>query len=361
MLSTSLLNSLTDKEVIDYALKHNCSFALYRMPGRTSVTLCMSQQLMEDFDFPSEGFIIAPFANDNQRIIPNEYSRMIDCRNYVELNEQFFGQVSERSASPMPEEYYQSVSTIINRLKADGGKTVFSTLHCGTCPLDIYDAFIKLTLTYPDAFVFCFKLKDEEHAWLGATPEVLIEVADNKLLTMALAGTRLADKHDEPWGDKNIKEQAMVTEFITEKMKEAGLEVHLTDAYSRTAGNIEHICTELTSILPLRFDLKSFLKELPPTPAVSGLPRDIALGDIARLEPHNREYYAGYCGPATASHVSLYVTLRCMSVDPSTHKCTLYAGGGITAQSEPESEWREVNAKAATLAGPLGITLHNSF
>lgn len=363
MLSTSLLNSLTDCDVIAHLLKKNYNFALYRMPGRETAMLYVSEKVENSFlseyetSAPCSGFVCAPFSNDCCAFIPAEYSRTMSFGAKPSDDISAAEKKSVPESMPAPDNYVSSVTSIINRLKREGGKTVFSTAHDGQCPLTVYEAFTRLCSQYPDAFVFCFKLKDKQRAWLGATPEVLADVHDDKLYTMALAGTRPVGEVNEEWDNKNKLEQAMVTRFIIYRMEAFGLHPELSDTYTRKAGNIEHICTDIAAALPYRFDLNSFLKELSPTPAVSGLPREDALRDIARYENHRRDFYAGFCGPVTRDKISLFVTLRCMSFDYATKECTLYAGGGITEFSDPQSEWREVNAKVATLCKPLDIVL----
>ena len=93
--------------------------------------------------------------------------------------------------------------------------------------------------------------------------------------------------------------------------------------------------------------LAEILSALHPTPAVGGYPKELAMEWIRRVEPHERRYYGGYLGPMFGEHVRLFVNLRCMEVDDS--RLRLYVGGGLTDKSDPESEWKETEAKAQTL------------
>jgi isochorismate synthase len=94
--------------------------------------------------------------------------------------------------------------------------------------------------------------------------------------------------------------------------------------------------------------LGNFIAELHPTPAVCGLPKDLADEYIRANEPYHRKYYTGYLGPWRLDGlVSLFVNLRCMEI--TSDEYILYAGGGITARSVPEKEWDETNQKAKTL------------
>lgn len=352
MLTTSLLKSLTDKEVIDHAIKHGLSFALFRMPGCDEATLYVGGDETADFSKNDDAFVIAPFRNDRVVCIPAEYSRKVDLLTYVSV--QTPREITHNR--PLPQSYAASVRKIVARLGREGGKTVLATVHDGHCPHSVYDAFMCLANTYSDAFVFCWMLKGGSRVWMGASPELLAELGGGKLRTMALAGTRAAAIGDIcPWDKKNIEEQQMVADYIETVMRRHGLEPLSGTPYTKRAGNIAHICTEITAETPANLDLTAFLKDLAPTPAVSGFPRHQALEEIAGCEDFNRGYYAGYCGVKAVGGVRLFVTLRCMSLDPETGDCRLYAGGGITSMSTPESEWLEINAKVATLAGVLSI------
>ena len=89
------------------------------------------------------------------------------------------------------------------------------------------------------------------------------------------------------------------------------------------------------------------LNQLNPTPAVAGLPKAIAIKEIAKLENFNRSYYTGFLGIASSSILELFVNLRCMELNPKT--ATLYAGAGITKDSIPELEWAETRKKMMSI------------
>jgi isochorismate synthase len=105
--------------------------------------------------------------------------------------------------------------------------------------------------------------------------------------------------------------------------------------------------------LKLKDFASRFLYLLHPTPAVCGLPKNEALSFILEHEIHNREFYSGFLGPVNMTSgrgrnsSSLYVNLRCMKLRENT--AILYAGCGITVESEPEKEWQETELKANTL------------
>ena len=109
-------------------------------------------------------------------------------------------------------------------------------------------------------------------------------------------------------------------------------------------GKIEHLCTsiELHCGEKGSITVGKVAKALHPTAAVCGLPRDIAVKNIDRLEQFDRRFYAGLISTADTA----YVILRCVHFD-SNHWC-IYSGSGITGQSVADDEWAETQAKSRT-------------
>jgi len=73
--------------------------------------------------------------------------------------------------------------------------------------------------------------------WIGASPELLLEASGNGVKTMALAGTRAAGESRE-WDCKNLEEQQMVTDFISETLSGNGLDISISPLYTRNAGKV---------------------------------------------------------------------------------------------------------------------------
>ena len=94
------------------------------------------------------------------------------------------------------------------------------------------------------------------------------------------------------------------------------------------------------------------LQELHPTTAVCGMPKEEAFRFIPDNEGYDRSYYSGFTGWLdTEGHTDIYVNLRCMEIKPG--EAILYAGGGILASSEVESEWMETGDKMNTMRSIL--------
>lgn len=192
---------------------------------------------------------------------------------------------------------------------------------------------------YPNAFCALVH-QGREGTWICSTPELLIKGLGESWTSMSLAGTQACG---EDWSEKNKQEQEWVSEHIRETLN--GLQVPFREDSTCTlnAGDIEHLCT----IFHMRMSpemLSQFIDHFPPTPAVCGYPTDLARRYHRRYRDIHRSCYAGFLGPYNAAGPSaFYVTLRCMQV--ADDFCRLYAGGGILAESDEESEWQETCLK----------------
>jgi isochorismate synthase len=224
-------------------------------------------------------------------------------------------------------------------------------------------AFAGLCEKYGRAFVSLVSVPGVG-TWLGASPEVLAEVtADGQFHTMALAGTQPLVPGVPPqaaiWRQKEIEEQALVARYIVSCFKQLRLrDYHEAGPRTAVAGQLLHLRTDF------EVDLKNvpspaslgtdMLRLLHPTSAVGGMPKAAALAFLARHEGYDRAYYSGFLGPVnvTAPGVSgLYVNLRCLQLRPT--EAILYAGTGLTADSDPAREWQETEMKLQTVGAVL--------
>ena len=210
--------------------------------------------------------------------------------------------------------------------------------------------FSELCSRYPSAFISLIHIPGV-FTWLGATPERFLKVRDHKAHTTALAATRpykgsLPDIFE--WNEKEKEEQQLVTDYILDVLRNKEIKsIECNGPLSMQAGNLVHLKTEIQFSITDKTNILSLIKALHPTPAVCGIPKNEAFRMINSLEPHDREYYAGYLGLVGQDELELYVNLRCMRWIGG--KPSLFVGGGITAASISEQEWDETNFKSRTL------------
>lgn len=210
--------------------------------------------------------------------------------------------------------------------------------------LEVESTFNKLEGAYPNAVIYALNV--DGVVWMGATPETLLTSDEHALYTMALAGTRRPD--GPAFTDKEYDEQLAVTESIHDVLLRLGSnKIDARGPEPITAGPVEHLITRIEAGIPVSGNPSTWAESLHPTPAVCGMPKAEAKNVIASLENFNRELYAGYIGWWSSESSRFYVNLRCMQVGQK--RVALYAGGGITAMSDPESEWDETVVKLTTL------------
>lgn len=240
--------------------------------------------------------------------------------------------------------YMESTGRLIERLKVRGGKCVRSrvTAVAGT-QIDLNNAVADLFERFRDALCHCY-FTPRTGLWAGATPELLIDVKDGVIKTMALAGTRPCGT-DAPWDIKNTEEQNLVVQFICDSMRGCGLVPEVAPTRTLRYGHIEHICTDITARAP-KIEINALLDALSPTPAVAGYPRDAAIAEIGEYEDAPRRCYGGYVMATDGEdRVRAYVNLRCAQLSPAAW--CVYAGGGITPRSSAADEWLETESKSA--------------
>jgi len=245
--------------------------------------------------------------------------------------------------------YYHSLKQLLTHLaKAKHGKVVFSRAQLFNLDLDPHTLFLKLCEAYPAATVYLFS-HPTCGTWLGASPETLLAFEGNRIETASLAAT-LPYTSAQEFGEKEILEQEIVTDYILEILRsiKSISEVKKSPLETVRAGNLKHLFTAIRAFSSLPLPLDALLEKLHPTPAVAGNPKKEALDFIRRLEQYDRSYYTGYFGLKNADAGHFWVNLRCAQLISSRQIC-LYAGGGIIAASEPESEWLETENKMQTI------------
>lgn len=205
--------------------------------------------------------------------------------------------------------------------------------------INLTESFKKLCAAYPSAFAYL--LVAENQCWMGAFSEVLghYDRQTGIFRTMSLAGTVPAS---ENWSEKELTEQKAVSTFVRAVLSDFNPEVYESELQDHPSGNIRHLRTDF-SIALNEDQLGALVSRLHPTPAVCGIPRDICMPAIARFEAHDRRLYAGYIRVETGHDIFYFVNLRCAQF--FRNAVLAYAGGGITALSDPSKEFRETELK----------------
>ena len=218
----------------------------------------------------------------------------------------------------------------------------------------------NLRARHPDCTSFAVAQADA--AFVGATPELLLELQQDRVRASALAGSAARGRSPEEdarlgvellESKKEQSEHAVVVRALREALTPLCREIAQREApgLKRLAG-IQHLHTPFEGRLREQRHLLELLPRLHPTPAVGGAPRRSALAWLSRNEGLERGWYAGPIGFVDAAGGGeLRVALRCALLREDT--AHLFAGGGIVGGSEPQTELRETQLKLAAMLGSL--------
>ena len=351
---------LTIEEAQTICLSRNVSFFSYRLPGKKGrhfgAQLEGEVECFRSLREAMEGFVVVPY-NETSATPPLFIRQDIGFCDETEDREIIQAlchckpgrsEIRSPESSVTPEEYNLQVTSMITALRDGFARKAVLARGVTLKVSGIKNAVIwfkNLELAYPDAFVFLVSVPGGM-TWMGASPEIFLSRNGDRVETMALAGTRPAGSIT--WGHKEIEEQAIVTDYIAEILSGYG-NWNVCGPFSKRAGGIEHLCTTFSSGGSLtNAQVERIRLALHPTPAVGGFPRAEAMELIQKTEGEHRRYYAGYTGPLHADGTfHWYVNLRSMEIFPEAVR--LYVGGGITALSDPQKEWRETELKSMTL------------
>ena len=270
-------------------------------------------------------------------------SSFFEVENFPEMNAEL--------NIPQHEEYLQKLEKAIEIIKQNNlPKLVISRpITKEISSINLEKTYQLLCKKYPNTL--CYLLISDEEIWIGATPEILgkFNKKTHEFFTMSLAGTLPVD---EEWSEKEIEEQKPVTHYISEILKKHVTlsEVEESETYNHISGNIKHLRTDFTAKIEDN-RLEELIEELHPTPAVCGIPKEFCKEKIIEIEQYNREFYAGYIKIETEEEIYYFVNLRCAKI--YKNQVIAFAGGGITALSSPEKEWRETELKSQAILNHL--------
>jgi isochorismate synthase len=322
-------------------LKNN-DFLFWREPNKTSFQLFLLKPASGDL---ARQICMAPFFG-----VALSFSIVEECfLTAEEVSELDFpepeNELTEKTSAQ--KEHVKLVAEAVEALQEPGfEKVVLARKKVIEKAPEIKAWLLALAEKYPQSCAFVFHTK-ATGTWMGATPEVLLSRDTNTVSANSLAGTRLATDLGA-WGAKEIDEQAIVTESVLKTFADFGVEnIQTNGPKTKIAGPVAHLFTEVSGEITAEKNSLDLAKKLHPTPAVGGLPQQKAINFIRERENFDRQFYAGFFGIEEENSARFYVNLRSMQL--FKNGLVLYAGGGITAQSNPEAEWEETERKLQTL------------
>jgi anthranilate synthase component I len=226
-------------------------------------------------------------------------------------------------------------------------------------PLSLYRALRSLN---PSPYMYYYHFGDF-HV-VGASPEILVrqeQTSEGQKITIRpLAGTR--PRGATPEQDKQVeqeliadpKERAEHVMLIDLARNDIGRiaktgTVKVTDAFAiERYSHVMHIVSNVEGILPDGMTSIDVLKATFPAGTLTGAPKVHAMELIDQLEPTKRGLYGGACGYLSyAGDMDVAIAIRTGIIKDQT--LYVQAAAGVVADSVPEMEWRETEAKARAL------------
>ncbi|MEM9680252.1 MAG: chorismate-binding protein [Bacteroidota bacterium] len=362
---------------IDEHYQQQLPFVIYSKPDSPEISCWLQHDsvLHKTTEFSESGFAFAPFdLNQCSILFPEAF-----CDRMVFTTEGFH---EEHPNSPFDFEHDQKedhmalVNLGISEIQNTPlEKVVLSrrkTINIEQPePLTL---FKRLFNRYKKAMVYCW-YHPQVGLWIGATPELLLNVEGKSYTTVSLAGTKeIVEEKEAEWTPKEIEEQRIVTEYILNEIEPYVSTKGVSSVETIRAGRLWHLKSIISGRLQSdALGLEQLITAVHPTPAVCGFPKAIAKSFILTHEGYQREFYTGFLGElniktsisrnrnrknvehsayqAVKSCTDLYVNLRCMQSED--HNIHIYVGGGITKDSDLESEWLETVAKTKTMLSVL--------
>jgi len=224
--------------------------------------------------------------------------------------------------------------------------------------LDGIGLYRSLRRVNPSPYLFFVRVPGFEV--VGASPELLLQVENDKLTTHPIAGTR-------PRG-ADAKEDAILSEQLQRDPKERAEHVMLVDLGRNDLGRVSrpgtvtvskymeveryshvlHLVSHVEGRLKPDLDALDALRSVFPAGTLSGAPKVRAMQLIAGAERERRGLYGGAVGYlGYDGNLDTAITIR--SAVLKDGRAHIHTGAGIVAGSVPEKEFEETEHKAAAL------------
>jgi anthranilate synthase component 1 len=235
-----------------------------------------------------------------------------------------------------------------------------------SCPVsvDSFEIYRALRMVNPSPYMYYLQLDGFEI--VGASPEMMVRVEDGIVQTVPIAGTR-------PRGTTPEEDLELEQKLLSDP-KERAEHVMLVDLGRNDLGRVcEYNTVEVTDLMiverfshvmhivshvigRLREEFTAFdvLRSCLPAGTLSGAPKIRAMEIIDELEPTRRATYGGAVGYFSFSgSADTAITIRTAVIKDNT--AYVQAGGGVVADSVPETEYHETVSKARAMLSAIAL------
>ncbi|MFD2082985.1 menaquinone-specific isochorismate synthase [Actinopolymorpha cephalotaxi] len=259
-------------------------------------------------------------------------------------------------------QWASAVADAVRRIDAgDLDKVVLARdlLAVAEKPVDFRWPLARIARDYPACWTYAVR------GLIGATPEMLVRLENGLVTSRVLAGTIRRTNDDArdlalaaslARSSKDLEEHEYAVRSVADSLAPHCTSMNVPESpFVLHLPNVMHLATDLAGVLADGSSALELAAALHPSAAVCGTPTPVALSLIAELEHMDRGRYAGPVGWVDAAGNGEWgIALRCAQVDSEDpRRLRLYAGCGIVADSVPESELAEAQAKLVPVRDAL--------
>lgn len=225
------------------------------------------------------------------------------------------------------------------------------TGHIDGSPVDFFADAVTRTAPARAAFV-----TGDWGAVASLSPELFLRRRGDMIVSSPIKGTLpLSDSPSALRSSaKDVAENIMIVDLVRNDLGRVAVtgSVKVPELLAvRPAPGVWHLVSTVTAVVEVGVPMKTVLDATFPPASVTGTPKARARELLQQWESHRRGIYCGTVGLASpVAGTELNVAIRTVEFDAGGN-AVLGVGGGITADSDPDAEWRECLDKAATIVG----------
>lgn len=186
------------------------------------------------------------------------------------------------------------------------------------------------------------------------SPESFVKISERKIFAYPMKGTIDASVENAEQkilaDEKELAEHVTIVDLIRNDLSIISDQVHVKrfryiDKIKTQHKVLLQVSSEIEGELPLNYEkhLGSLIWSLLPAGSVSGAPKKKTVEIIRQAEGEDRGFYTGVMGYFDGMNLDSAVMIRC--IENKNGKLFYRSGGGITTQSDCESEYKEALSK----------------
>jgi para-aminobenzoate synthetase component 1 len=203
-------------------------------------------------------------------------------------------------------------------------------------------------------------IRTEQGAILSVSPERFLQVKDRHIETKPIKGTRprsddpIIDEqaaHDLANAEKDQAENLMIVDLLRNDVGRVAKpgSVHVPKLFDiESFPAVHHLVSTIRAQLDQQYSAVDLLRASFPGGSITGAPKVRAMEIIEELEPHRRNAYCGSIGYISRhGQMDTSITIRTLVAEHG--QLHVWAGGGLVADSQCDSEYQETLDKLSRI------------